>query len=210
MAHEGTPYGHVTINGKPASVKQIASIAGIAEKECAKLIRELEEAGVFSRADDDAILSRRMVKDHKASLEGKEWVSKRYANKGDDEKPTTTPTRAATPTPSTLEARSKKQELSSALAGLENVKPCPDTGRPTVGGWYLDRTQERVFDAAKIDNARWTGNIKPLIAWLAEGIEPDTIVAAVTRRAEQAGYSVPHSLAYFDKPIRESHGRAAS
>lgn len=94
--------------------------------------------------------------------------------------------------------------------GLDHVKPCEETGRSLVNGWYLDRTQERVFEAAKIDNARWMGNIKPLISWLADGIEPDTIVAAIARRAEQANYAVPHSLNYFDIPVRAAAGRTAA
>jgi hypothetical protein len=82
------------------------------------------------------------------------------------------------------------------------------TGRATVAGYYLDRTQERVFEAARIDDTKWMGNIKPLIEWLAAGIEPDTIVGAISRRVEQGKYAVPHSLNYFDKPVREAHGRA--
>lgn len=71
IAHEGAPRGHVTINSKPASPKQIARVAGISERECEKLLAELEDNGVFSRTDTGTIYSRRMVRDTEASEMGK-------------------------------------------------------------------------------------------------------------------------------------------
>lgn len=70
IAHDGTPYGHVTINGRPASAKQIANIAGIPERDAAKWLGELEDAGVFSRTEDGCIFSRRMVRDKALRDEG--------------------------------------------------------------------------------------------------------------------------------------------
>lgn len=64
LAHEADPYGHVLVSGKPPTAKQIASIVGASEKEVAKLLAELEEAGVFSRTADGVIFSRRMVRDN--------------------------------------------------------------------------------------------------------------------------------------------------
>lgn len=70
IAHDGTPYGHVTINGRPASARQIANIAGIPERDAVKWLGELEDAGVFSRSDDGCIYSRRMVRDKAQRDEG--------------------------------------------------------------------------------------------------------------------------------------------
>lgn len=67
VAHEGDPYGHVTVNGRPLMNRQIATIAGVTEKEATKLLAELELGGVFSRTDDGVIFSRRMVRDREAS-----------------------------------------------------------------------------------------------------------------------------------------------
>lgn len=63
IAHECEPYGHLVVNGKPMSTAQIARLVGASEKECAKFVIELEDAGVCARDDKGAIFSRRMVKD---------------------------------------------------------------------------------------------------------------------------------------------------
>lgn len=63
IAHECDPYGHLVVNGKPMTTAQIGRLVGIGEKECAKLLSELFEAGVPSRSDDGVIFSRRMVAD---------------------------------------------------------------------------------------------------------------------------------------------------
>lgn len=63
IAHECEPYGHLTVNGRPMTAAQVGRHTGLTERECVKLIAELEDAGVFSRTDDGAIYSRRMVAD---------------------------------------------------------------------------------------------------------------------------------------------------
>lgn len=61
--HEGNPVGHLTFNGKPASLKQMATNANCTLKEAKRFSDELEEAGVFSRATNGTIFCRRMVRD---------------------------------------------------------------------------------------------------------------------------------------------------
>jgi len=63
IAHECEPYGHLTVNGKPMTAAQIGRHTGLTERECAKLIAELGDAGVLSRTEEGAIFSRRMVRD---------------------------------------------------------------------------------------------------------------------------------------------------
>lgn len=63
IAHECDPYGHLTVNGTPMSAAQIGRHSGLTERECAKLLAELERAGVLSRTQEGAIYSRRMVAD---------------------------------------------------------------------------------------------------------------------------------------------------
>lgn len=95
IMHDGTPYGHLTINGKPATMKQLGTITGAGEKEVTKLLEELEDAGVFSRNDDGVIFSRRMIRDHDRSEEGKRNVNKR----GDRSDPSTPPNRGPSSPP---------------------------------------------------------------------------------------------------------------
>ncbi len=64
VAHEAEPYGHLLVSRRAPSVRQIAAIASSPEREVAKLVRELDEAGVFSRTATGVIYSRRMVRDN--------------------------------------------------------------------------------------------------------------------------------------------------
>lgn len=73
IMHEGTPIGHLTLGGKPATLRQMAANAYCSEKEAKKYLDELEQAGVFSRKPDGTIYSRRMVKDAEVSEAGREW-----------------------------------------------------------------------------------------------------------------------------------------
>lgn len=63
IAHECEPYGHLTVNGRPMTPAQIGRHTGLTERECIKLVAELEDSGVLSRTDEGAIFSRRMVRD---------------------------------------------------------------------------------------------------------------------------------------------------
>lgn len=63
LAHDGFPYGYVTVNGRAPTVKQVGLLVGVSETEAATLLDELETAGVFSRDDNGVIFSRRMVRD---------------------------------------------------------------------------------------------------------------------------------------------------
>lgn len=87
IAHNGTPRGHVTINGQAVAPKRLATLAGIVEKECTKLLAELEEAGVFSRTEDGTIYSRRMVRDTGQSEAGREAIGRRWSKASDPNSP---------------------------------------------------------------------------------------------------------------------------
>lgn len=65
IMHDCEPYGHLVIGGRPMQAAQLARLVGVSPKECAALLAELEQAGVFSRTDDGAIFSRRMVRDER-------------------------------------------------------------------------------------------------------------------------------------------------
>lgn len=50
-------------SGKPASHSQIARMTGCVSEEVSRLLRELEDAGVFSRTEHGVIYSRRIARD---------------------------------------------------------------------------------------------------------------------------------------------------
>ena len=72
VMHKGTPYGHLTINGRAPTPRQIAMMASASEREVVKLLSELEESGVFCTTEDGVIYSRRMVRDKAISDKGRE------------------------------------------------------------------------------------------------------------------------------------------
>lgn len=63
VMHEAEPRGSLLINGRPLSHRQVASLAGGAIDEVEGYLQELEDAGVYSRADNGTIFSRRMQRD---------------------------------------------------------------------------------------------------------------------------------------------------
>ena len=72
IMHRAEEYGHLTLNGRPPSAKQLALMIGATERETAKLMAELEDAGVFSRTEAGAIFSRRMLRDKASAEEARE------------------------------------------------------------------------------------------------------------------------------------------
>ena len=70
--HRGTPYGHFTVNCAAPTPRQMALILSATEREVAKLVPELEQAGVLSRTEDGLIFSRRMVRDKAISDKARE------------------------------------------------------------------------------------------------------------------------------------------
>ncbi|MCZ8012021.1 hypothetical protein [Gemmatimonas sp.] len=61
--HQGTPYGHLALDGISLADEEVARMVGIAIREYRKLLIELERHRVFSRTDTGVIFSRRMVRD---------------------------------------------------------------------------------------------------------------------------------------------------
>jgi len=69
--HEGTPYGHLTINGMTPSLADIAALVARPLAEVRKALAELEERQVFSR-EGETIYSRRMVRDNQKATKDRE------------------------------------------------------------------------------------------------------------------------------------------
>lgn len=72
--HGGKPYGHLALNGRAPSNRQIASMVGMTtEKEVVSLLQELENNGVFSRTEDGMIYCRRLVRDNVVREKGQSY-----------------------------------------------------------------------------------------------------------------------------------------
>lgn len=151
VAHSGTPVGHVTLNGRPATNRQLAAIVGSSEKEVARLIAELEDAGVFSRTATGEIFSRRMVRDADKSDEGAAHVAKRWGNGRATGPPNRGANRSPITNPITLysESESEAPPRRSPVAG----GPAPRASksfRPPKNAFH---EMARVFDAEMAQHA---------------------------------------------------------
>lgn len=72
IMHQGEPYGHLQINGKPVTTHQLAKLVQSSPKLISKLISELLHNGVISRSSTGLYYSRRMVRDQANRLINKE------------------------------------------------------------------------------------------------------------------------------------------
>lgn len=122
VMHGAEPYGHLTVNGSMPSAKRLAIMVGSTEREVERLLIELAEAGVFSRAPDGTIYSRRMVRDAKASNEGREAVTKRWANKGKSETPNSPPITPPNRTPCSLETEAEAETEDTSLRSVSPAR----------------------------------------------------------------------------------------
>jgi hypothetical protein len=61
VMEDATPYGHLLINGKPATLNQLAAIAGEPIEIVGQWLQELETNGVYSRTPEGVVYSRKMV-----------------------------------------------------------------------------------------------------------------------------------------------------
>lgn len=73
LMFDGSPTGYLTINEKPASIRQMALAVRCGIPQATRCLAELEAAGVFSRTVSGTIYSRRMVRDAEASETAREW-----------------------------------------------------------------------------------------------------------------------------------------
>lgn len=63
LMHQAEPRGYLMVNGRAVTPKQLSSLAGCSSKEVDAGLLELDDAGVFSKAEDNRIYSRRMIRD---------------------------------------------------------------------------------------------------------------------------------------------------
>lgn len=122
LMHEADPYGHLLVNNVPVTNRQLASLAGIPQSDCMKFMAELESSGVYSRAEDKTIFSRRMVRDANKSLQGKRDADRRWGNGGEYGEPTRRPNGSPIGKPITLDAKCQIDDAETR-AGASLITP---------------------------------------------------------------------------------------
>lgn len=126
IAHECEPYGHLSVNGKPMTQDQLARLVGLTGKECGKLLKELEDAGVFSRTEAGEIFSRRMVADERlrniraeaGRLGGNPNLLGNKVNQKDNQTSNQIDKQSPTPSSSSSSSSSEKQKTRAAASRL--------------------------------------------------------------------------------------------
>jgi len=202
LMHESERYGHLLINGKPPTDRQLAVQAGATVDEVKTAIVELEAEGVFSRDRNGAIYSRRMIRDEKKAEHarkigkkgGNPKLSKETGNPPQDKGPDK-PKDNRGDKPHMPEARVQKVESSPTCrtvpAKLPDdvrsimeeggfISPPPDLSLLTE--WYA--LAKEMFDQAPNKT-----------------LEQDILPTVRAMRARLA--KPPFKLKYFDAAIRE-------
>jgi hypothetical protein len=170
--HEGTPYGHLALDGVALSDEEAASLAGVPLKDYTRLLAELERRKVCSRTPDGVVFSRRMVRDEElrnkraaAGEAGKEHGQKgaRYGakggrppkEKGGRKTPLKTPLAPETetpvePPPSSSSSSSASLTPSAAAAALSPLAgaaaAASEVGDPAAYGKHRDRIAAQFTD----------------------------------------------------------------
>lgn len=193
VMHEADPYGSLRVNGKPVSAGQLAALAGASAKDVSGWLSELEDAGVFSRDDDSAIISRRMQRD-KVKTESDKANGKRGGNprlsRGVNP-PVNGEDKAQKP-----EARSQKETTPS---GVVSGAPLED----------IDGLTARLIEAAGSENIQPHGalDLSPILGLMAAGVDLDTDILPAIRAKAQRLRRPAGSWAYFVEPIKDAHAR---
>lgn len=135
---EGTPYGHLTIEGVAPDMKAMAALVGRPTAEVKKALAELEERGVFSRTAAGVIFSRRMVRDYRKSEEGRKAIARRW---GEGTENTGPPNRvsgrsAEQEQPNTKKPEARSQNHLASLGGGARARNHPKT--PLPENWTPD------------------------------------------------------------------------
>lgn len=89
------------------------------------------------------------------------------------------------------------------LADKTEVSHVDGLEHAVVGGHYLDVVAFDVCQLAGINGHGKPVDWQPLVAWLRDGIEPETQIYPVIKRlAARKGYAPPRFLSYFDQAVR--------
>ncbi len=172
------------------------------DKELANAKAMIEQRSLAGRASAEARARQRTINGRSTSV-GTGPPTEDPTDTGRDGQ------RNARPSPTPKEEREEsKQPRARSFGDLaEHITICATTGKRICHGWYFDDVMVRIYEAAKINDAIWTGRTDDVVRWLADDITPNTIVAAIKRCVGRSTYHVPSNLSYFDRPVREENGR---
>lgn len=204
IAHECEPYGHLVVNGRAMSVAQLARLVGVTERECGRLVAELDAAGVLSKLADGTLFSRRMVRDERIREEraaggqkGAEFGARGVKHGSKGGRPKKQKGGFETPLPS--EENPPPSSSSSSSTSVEGGPSDLLSGKPDFAGTKPDAKAEKLRSlraeaVALIDflNVR-TGkayqhvpaNVDPIVGLLKAGATTVQIRQVIVSRARK-------------------------
>lgn len=217
IMHEGEPYGHLTVQGRPISVDMLARLVGEGPTVIKRAMKDLEDNDVFSRTDEGVIFSRRMVRDEEirnaraagGSL-GKEHGRKGASHGAKGGRP-----------------RKEKTPLDETGRGVILPPPSSPSSSPSPNIDDVDerRAREIALEAPipvtivdLTDMAARAAGIRhvdpgPIVRaqelveqWVAYGATPDEVMDTVRTVSAQVQEPI-NSLRYFDRHIRQTVAR---
>lgn len=193
IAHECEPYGHLTVNGRAMTAAQIGRHTGLTERECARLLAELSDAGVSSITDEGVLYSRRMVRDEDLrnrrsaggelgaahGIKGAEHGSKGGRPKlerGDKKPPLEPPPSSSSSASACSEAKASAADASPPPLPMTakdrlwaiGVALLGEKGRAHIGKLVATYGEAVVLDAMQAANAEQPGDPK---AWIVAACE---------------------------------------
>lgn len=190
LMHEASPYGHLLVGGKSPTDAQLAALVGASPDEIAALLGELEAAGVFSRAKQGVIYSRKLTRMAKKAATarnngrkgGNPNLGKDNGNpasdnpqdKGED-KPQIPDTRYQMITDANA-SDAERVFWEKAVAYLMKSGVTERNGRSFIGKTIRDHGFDRTRDAFNAARAAGTGDPIPYIA---AALKPSATMDAV-------------------------------
>jgi hypothetical protein len=178
IAAQGTPYGHVTVNGRAPSMDTLQKLIRPKPKraQLERLIAELERNGVVERAPDGCFVSRRMVRDGHVAMVRRDAVNQR----------TDMPGKYANRSPNGVQKESERSPCNDSV----NVRKAAENGH---SGQDL-YVQKNGFVAAESDTQ---STESPLTPREAGGTPTGMIIGEVGKGSPRARGTNPRA---FDPP----------
>jgi hypothetical protein len=178
--------GYLQVNGKPLRDEALAMVVGRPLEEIKPLLEELADAGVFSFDRRNRIYSRRMIRDGKIAIKGKQNADLRWSRHrsqatefhNENHKPNGGPNGEANEEP-------------NGEASSRSGDPSSDSDSFTDSSRSIDELVERLAKAAGGNVVRGSVGIemlKPILDLQAQGCDLDAdIIPAIAELAPKLG-----------------------
>jgi hypothetical protein len=164
IMYEATPYGHLLIGDQPVSEAALAKHAGSNVEEVQALLVELLAAKVCRRTRTGVLYSKRMLADHKRSVDGKKAKTLALAQAAENH--------GEKPPPSRVPARPPYTQKPEARAKVEGPKAPSTLSEQTS---FLGPKEVRAAFASVKDEA-WLSSYIDRCGW--QDVPSRTLLAA--------------------------------